>query len=193
MDAYSLLKLMHILGFILLGAGLCAVFISELRTYGTDDVHVFAEAARYTAVFYDGLTLPGAVLVAVSGLFLILELGYGFFDEPWLVGMWGLFVFEFLEGNTVTRIQFRRTLRISRRALETGRLTEEVRDDARTFLGQFAHFLDLPLFSVIVYCGAIRPATWTDVGWAIAAAVGMTLILMVVVPRLAGRGVRVGA
>jgi Predicted integral membrane protein (DUF2269) len=87
MDYYLLLG--HIAGFILLGGGLLAVFVSELRAHTTDDVHVFAEAAWYTAIFYDALALPGALLVGLSGLLLIFELGLGFFEEPWLVGMWG--------------------------------------------------------------------------------------------------------
>ena len=44
------------------------------------------------------------------------ELGLGLFSEPWLVGMWGLFLFELIEGNTITRGQFQRTLRRSRGA-----------------------------------------------------------------------------
>jgi len=103
MDYYLLLRLGHIAGFILLGGGLLAVFVSELRAHTTGDVHVFAEAASYTAIFYDALALPGALLVGLSGLLLIFELGLGFFEEPWLVGMWGLFLFEFVEGNTITR------------------------------------------------------------------------------------------
>ena len=65
--------------------------------------NVFAEAARYTAIFYDSLAITGALLVAVSGFLLVLELGLGFFDEPWLVGMWGLFLFEFVEGTSAHR------------------------------------------------------------------------------------------
>lgn len=187
MDYYTLVRFAHIVGFILLGGGLLAVFISELRAYRTRDVGIFAEAARYTAVFYDALALPGAVILALSGLLLIFEIGLGFFDEPWLVGMWGLFLFEFFEGNIVTRIQYRRTLRESVRALEQGRLTEEARGEARTLLGQITHFLDIPLFLVIVYCGAVRPAAWNHVVIAIIVALAAALILTVTVPRLAGR------
>jgi hypothetical protein len=96
MDYYLLLRLVHIIGFISLGGGLLAVFVSELRAYRTADVNGFAEAAWYTATFYDALVAPGAVLVGLSGLFLIFELGIGFLSEPWLVGMWGLFLFEFI-------------------------------------------------------------------------------------------------
>jgi uncharacterized membrane protein len=188
MDYYSLLRLGHIVGFTMLGGGLLAVFVSELRAYRTSDVHRFAEAAWYTATFYDGLVLPGAVLVALSGLLLIFELGLGLFTEPWLVGMWGLFLFEFVEGNTITRRQFQRTLRRSRAALESGQLTVLDRAEARTALGRFTHFLDLPLFLVIVYCGAMRPDSWAHVLAAIAVALAATMILSAAVPRLARRG-----
>jgi uncharacterized membrane protein len=119
-EYYLPLRLGHIVGFVLLGGGLLAVFVAELRACRTTDVHRFAEAAWYTATFYDALVLPGAVLVAVSGLLLMIELGLGLLTEPWLVAMWGLFLFELVEGNTITRRQFQRTLRRSRAALETG-------------------------------------------------------------------------
>ncbi|MDP6707512.1 MAG: DUF2269 family protein [Alphaproteobacteria bacterium] len=188
MDYYTLLRLGHIAGFILLGGGLLAVFVSEWRAHRTNDLRVFAEAARYTAIFYDSLAVPGAVLLGLSGLLLIVELDLGFFDEPWLTGMWALFLFEFVEGNTVTRIQFRRTLARSEKALEDKRsLTSEVRREARGMLGILTHFLDVPLFSVIVYCGAVRPDTWTHVIAAILVAVAAAVLLSVVVPRLAPR------
>jgi uncharacterized membrane protein len=187
-DYYLLLRFGHIVGLILLGGGLLGVFVSELRAYRTSDVHRFAEAAWYTASFYDALVLPGALLVALSGLLLIVELGLGTFTEPWLVGMWGLFLFEFVEGNTITRRQFQRTLRRSRAALERGRLSAPDRADARTTLGRVTHFLDLPLFLVIVYCGALRPDTWAHVLAAIAVALIATMILAAAVPRFARPG-----
>ncbi len=187
MDAYTLLKFGHVAGFVFLGGGLLAVFVSELRAYRTNDVRIFAEAARYTAMFYDWLALPGALLASLSGLFLVFELGYGFFSDPWLAGMWGLFLFEFIEGNTVTRIQFRRTLRLSDDAMEKGEFTEEMRGEARTLLGQAAHFLDVPLFLVIVYLGIIRPYAWSHVIVAVLVAVIASVVLMIAVPRLARR------
>jgi uncharacterized membrane protein len=189
-DTYLLLRMVHIVGFILLGGGLSAVFVSELRAYRTTEVHRFAEAAWYTATFYDGLVVPGAVLLALSGVFLVLELGLGFFSEPWLVGMWGLFLFEVIEGNTVTRAQFRRTLRRSREALVSGRLTDRDRDEARNLLGQVTHFLDLPVLLVIVWCGAMRPDSWGQVLAALGLALVATVALTALVPRLAARGAR---
>ncbi|NNE83240.1 MAG: DUF2269 family protein [Alphaproteobacteria bacterium] len=186
MDYYTLLKFGHIVGFILLGGGLLAVFISEFQAYRTTDMKVFAEAARYTAIFYDSFAVPGAVLVGLSGLLLILELGLGFFEEPWLVGMWGLFLFELIEGNTVTRFQFRKTLRRSREALERGdQLTDDLRDEVRGLFNQIVHFLDIPLFTVIVYCGTVRPDSWTHVFIAIGIGLIFTTLIKFFVPRIA--------
>lgn len=186
MDYYSLLKFGHIVGFILLGGGLLAVFVSELQAYRATELKLFAEAARYTAIFYDNFVIAGALLVGLSGSLLIVEFGYGPFEEPWLVGMWGLFLLEFVEGNTVTRFQFRRTLRRSREALERGGpLTDDIREDARSLLNQIVHFLDVPLFTVIVYCGTVRPDSWTHVLIAIGIGVSIALLLTYFVPRMA--------
>lgn len=186
MDYYTLLKFGHIVGFILLGGGLLAVFVSELQAYRTNDMKAFCEAARYTATFYDSLVISGALLVGISGFFLIRELGLGFFEEPWLVGMWGLFLFEFIEGNTVTRMQFRKSLRRSREALQRGDpLTDNLRDEARSPVNQIVHFLDVPLFTVIVYCGVVRPDSWTHVFIAIGTGLFVAILLNFFVPRLA--------
>jgi len=185
MDLYLLLRFLHFTGFMLLGGGLAAVFVSEWRGYGATRPVVFAEAAYYTAILYDFVVVPGALTMAVTGPLLIWTLGLGYFDTPWLTGMWCLFVFEFIEGNTLTRVQFRRTLRVSRSWPEDRPLTEEVRREARTFIGRLAHFLDIPMVLVIVFLGVARPGSWLAVGSAIGIAIAVALVLMNVVPRLA--------
>lgn len=188
MDAYTLLKFAHLMGFTFLGGGLLAVWVSEFQAYRTDDMKEFTDAAWYTAIFYDFLVVPGALAVAISGYFLMRELGLGFFDEPWLITMWGLFLFEFIEGNTVTRIQFRKTLRSSRAAFNAGKvLTEEIREEARTFLNRIVHFLDVPMIMVIIFCGAVRPDSWTIILTSIALAIVVTIILVFSIPSLARR------
>jgi uncharacterized membrane protein len=184
-DIYHLLRFLHFAGFIFLGGGLLAVFVSEWRAYRATRTVVFAEAAFDTAILYDFLVLPGALMILVSGPLLIYKLGLGYFDAPWLVGMWGLFVFEFIEGNTVTRVQFRRTLRLSRALPEDEPLREDKRRLARTSIGQLAHFFDVPNFAVIVYCGVFRPDTWPQVAGAIGIAIAAALTLTLAVPRLA--------
>jgi hypothetical protein len=186
-NLYLLLRFFHFTGFIFLGGGLLAVFVSEWRGYSATRPVALAESALYTAILYDFMAVPGALMMLITGPLLIWKLGYNYFDTPWLTGMWGLFLFEFIEGNTLTRVQFRRTLRVSRSLPEDRPLTEEARREARTFIGRLAHFLDLPLFSVIIYCGVARPDSWLEVGGAIGIAIAAALALMVFVPRIAER------
>lgn len=180
MDLYPLLRLGHVAGFILLGGGLAAVFLADWRGRRTTDARGFAEAARFTALFYDGLVVPGALLLAASGLGLVFELGLAFLDAPWLVGMWGLFLFEFVEGNTVTRVVYRRTLKQAQDALSNAAPAAFA---SQSLVGRLTHFLDLPLFAVIVYCGVIRPESWADVGMAIGIAVAIAVALTLSAPR----------
>jgi len=183
MDLYLLARLGHVAGFILLGGGLAAVFLADWRGRRTTDARGFAEAARFTALFYDGLVVPGALLIAASGLGLVFELGLGFLDAPWLVGMWGLFLFEFVEGNTITRLVYRRTVRQAQQALADAGATTAFA--SQSLVGRLTHFLDLPLFAVIVYCGVVRPESWGNVGMAIGIAVVVAVALTLSAPLLA--------
>lgn len=185
MDLYTLLRYLHFIGFIFIGGGLLAVWVSEWRGYSAKRPVIFAEAAFYTAILYDFVVVPGALIILVTGPLMIWPAGFSYFDTPWLTGMWGLFLSEFIEGNTITRVQFRRTLRVSRSVVEGEPLTEEIRSRARTLIGRFTHFLDIPLFSVIVYCGVARPDSWQQVASAIGIAIATALVLMFLVPRLA--------
>lgn len=185
MDSYTLLRFFHYIGFIFIGGGLLAVWVSEWRGYSARRPIVFAEAAFYTAILYDYVVVPGALMVAVTGPLMIWKSGLGYFELPWLTAMWSLFLFEFIEGNTVTRIQFHRTLRLSREVPESGTLTKEMRGHVRNWLGRLTHFLDIPLFSVIVFCGVVRPDNWNEIGIAIGVAVAIAVVFMFAVPRLA--------
>ena len=81
----------------------------------TADLKLFAQAVMLITVFYDGLVVPGALLLLGSGIWLIVSYydGWSFLTIPWLAGMVLLFAFEFIEGNTITRLYFMR-LRPSR-------------------------------------------------------------------------------
>ena len=52
--------------------------------------------------------------------------GWEFIEHPWLVGMIVLFVFEVVEGNTVTRLYFMRLRRLTNDALTQGGVTPEL-------------------------------------------------------------------
>lgn len=103
---YSLLRFIHLLGLTLIGAGLIGVWYADLRSRQVRDLLLIAEGVRTIAVLYDGLVVPGALLLLGSGTWLIVTTygGWAFLGMPWLAGMVALFAFEFVEGNTVTRL-----------------------------------------------------------------------------------------
>lgn len=74
--------------------------------------------------------------------------------------MVALFAFEFMEGNTITRLYFRRLRRVTRKAVQQGHVTAELEAVRREHVPTLTHFLDLPLLFVIVALGAMRPNTW---------------------------------
>lgn len=183
---YEILKFIHLLGLALIASGLIGVFVSDLRSRQLRDLRLFAEAIRNIAVFYDGLVVPGALLLLTSGAWLIVAFygGWSFIEEPWLAGMVLLFALEFVEGNTVTRVYFMRLRRLTRAAVAAGHVTPELEQARRERVPTFTHFLDLPLLLVIVALGAMRPSNWDvfAVGavLALAAAAALTALL----PRL---------
>jgi uncharacterized membrane protein len=183
---YLLLKFVHLLGAILIGAGLIGVWISDLRTRQLRELNAFAEAVRNIAVFYDGVVVPGALLLLVSGTWMIVEFygGWHFVQLPWLLGMVVLFAFEFVEGNTVTRLYFMRLRRITQKALQTGTMTPELEKARSERVPTFTHFLDLPLLFLIVALGATRPMSWTLFIVGTVAAVIIATALTLYIPRL---------
>ena len=64
---YTLLRFAHVIGVTLMGAGLIGVWIADLRSRQVQDLVRFAEAVRSIAVFYDGVVVPGAVILFVFG------------------------------------------------------------------------------------------------------------------------------
>ncbi|MEO8652938.1 MAG: DUF2269 family protein [Ramlibacter sp.] len=191
---YDLLKFVHILGAILMGAGLVAVWMADLRSRQLRDLLPFAEAVRNIAVCYDGLVVPGALLLLGSGAWMIAGFygGWSFLGVPWLAGMVILFLAEFIEGNTVTRLYFMRLRRMTGRALAEGRFTAELEKERGKLVPSFTHFLDLPVFTLIIALGSLKPGSWTlfVVGAVIAVAVASALTVWI--PRLypwgCGRG-----
>ena len=183
---YDVLKLTHIIGAILIGAGLIGVWVSDMRSRQLRDLAAFSEAIRSIAVFYDGVVVPGAMVLLVSGTWMIVEFfgGWDFVALPWLAGMVYLFAFEFIEGNTVTRLYFMRLRRLTREAMAVGAFTPRLEHARAENIPTFTHFLDLPLLFLIVSLGALKPQSWSMfmVGLVIALAVAAALTLLV--PRL---------
>lgn len=161
-EPFLLLRYAHVLGAILMGAGLLGVWLADLRSRQVQELSLYAECARFVALFYDGLVVPGALLLLVSGgaLIALYYDGLGFLDHPWLVGMVGLFLFEFIEGNTLTRLHFVRLKRLSASSDKEKRISKELQETRQKLLPTLAHFLDLPMLSLIIALAVIRPESW---------------------------------
>jgi hypothetical protein len=186
MDTYALLRFAHLLGLMLIAAGLIGVFIVDVRSRQARDLHLFFQAVTLIAVFYDGLVVPGALLLLGSGTWLIVSYydGWSFLTVPWLAGMVFLFAFEFVEGNTITRLYFMRLRRLTREALSAGRVTSGLAGARREQLASFTHFLDIPILVVIVSLGALRPADWLHFTAATVLAVAIASVLNYAIPRI---------
>lgn len=183
---YAVLKLVHIIGAILMGAGLIGVWAADLRSRQLRDLSAFSEAVRNIAVFYDGIVVPGALILLVSGTWMIVEFfgGWSFVSVPWLAGMVYLFAFEFIEGNTVTRLYFMRLRRLTREALSAGVFTPQLEKARAESAPTFTHFLDLPMLLLIVSLGALKPESWTLFVVGSLAALTVAIALTLLVPRL---------
>ncbi|HBG46973.1 MAG TPA: DUF2269 domain-containing protein [Deltaproteobacteria bacterium] len=181
---YTLLRFAHVLGAVMIGGGLIGVWLSDLRSRQIKDPALFSEAARAIAIFYDGVVVPGALLLLFSGAWMTTEVyGWGFIDIPWLAGMIALFSFEFIEGNTITRIYFMRIRRLSREAAGADHLDPRVEKERGRLIPAFTHFLDLPLLVLIIALGVIRPDTWTFFVVGLTMAVGIAVLLTIYIRR----------
>ena len=101
--------------------------------------------------------------------------GWNFMKVPWLVGMVALFAFEFVEGNTVTRVYFMRLRRLTGEAMEKRTMTPEL-EEAR---GE-----GIPILFLIVALGAIKPMDWTLFFTGAVLAVAIATVLTIYIPRL---------
>jgi len=192
---YSLLKFFHILGAVLIGGGLIGVWMADLRSRQLRELTLFSEAVRNIAVFYDGLVVPGALLLLISGTWMIVNFygGWSFLQIAWLAGMVALFAFEFIEGNTITRLYFMRLRRLTRSALDAGHVTPELQRARGEIVPTFTHFLDLPLLFLTIALGSMQPTTWTLFFAGSFAAVALATLLTLVIPRLYPWGFEVSA
>jgi uncharacterized membrane protein len=184
--SYSILRYLHLVGMTLAGAGLLGVWYEDLRSRQMRDLLLFTEAVRQIAVFYDGMVVPGAILLLVSGSWLIVTVygGWDFLGLPWLVGMVLLFAFEFIEGNSITRLYFMRLRRATIAAAKQGTVTSELQKIRCEHLPTFTHFLDLPILFVIIALGVMRPTTWSLFWLGTMIAVVLAAILSLLIPRM---------
>jgi len=183
---YTLLKYLHILGAVLLGAGLIGVWLADLRSRQHRDLIRFSEAVRYINVFYDGVVVPGALILLFSGTWFIVQYygGWNFIKQPWLTGMLILFLFEFIEGNTITRLYFVKLRRLTKAARKSGEISKELARERSKLLPSFTHYLDLPMLFVIIALGVFKPDNWGTFIYGSVIAIGLAAFFTYFIPRL---------
>lgn len=171
-----------------MGAGLIGVWLSDIRSRQHRDLIRFSEAIRNIAVFYDGVVVPGALILIFSGTWFTVQYygGWDFINTPWLAGMIALFAFEFVEGNTITRLYFMKLRRITKEALRAGKITPELEKVRGKTLPSFTHYLDLPMLFLIIALGVMKPTTWSMFlyGSLIAIALASLFTFTFYIPRL---------
>jgi len=183
---YLILKYLHVLGAVLMGAGLIGVWLADMRSRQHRDLIRFSEAVRYIAVFYDGVVVPGALILLFSGTWFTVQYfgGWDFINTPWLTGMIALFAFEFIEGNTITRLYFMKLRRITNEALSVGEITPELEKERSKLLPSFTHYLDLPMLFLIIALGVMKPATWGMFLYGSLIAIALASFFTFFIPRL---------
>ena len=183
---YSILRYLHVLGAVLMGAGLIGVWLADFRSRQHHDLIRFSEAIRYIAVFYDGVVVPGALILLFSGTWFTIQYfgGWSFLDIPWLTGMIALFAFEFIEGNTITRMYFMKLRRLTNAALEEGQITPELEKERGKLIPSFTHYLDLPMLFLIIALGVIKPTTWSTFIYGSILAIVLAIFFTVLIPRM---------
>ena len=135
---------------------------------------------------YDGVVVPGAIILLVSGTWFTARYygGWDFLKLPWLAGMIVLFAFEFIEGNTITRLYFMKLRRLTKAALEKGEVTPELERERAKLIPSFTHYLDLPMLFLIIALGTLKPTTWEVFLYGTAVSVLVASVFTVIVPRL---------
>ncbi len=183
---YLILKYAHVLGAVLMGAGLIGVWLADLRSRQHRELIRFSEAVRYIAVFYDGIVVPGALILLTSGVWFTVKYydGWEFVKTPWLAGMIFLFAFEFIEGNTVTRLYFMKLRKLTQEALNQNKITEELEAERGKLIPSFTHYLDLPMLFLIIALGVIKPQTWEVFIYGSIVAIALATLFTIVIPRI---------
>lgn len=183
---YLILKYLHVLGAVLMGAGLIGVWLSDLRSRQHRGLIRSSEDVRNIAVFYDGVVVPGALILLFSGMWFTVQYfgGWDFIKIPWLTGMIALFTFEFIEGNTVTRLYFMKLRRMTDEALDIGEFTRELEEERSKLVPSFTHYLDLPMLFIIIALGVIKPTTWNMFITGSLIAIGLAMFFTVLIPRI---------
>ena len=98
--------------------------------------------------------------------------------------MIALFTFEFVEGNTITRLYFMKLRRMTNEALEIGEFTADLEQERSKLVPSFTHYLDLPMLFLIIALGVMKPTTWSMFLSGSLIAIGLATLFTILIPRI---------
>lgn len=152
----------HLLGAALLGVAIVALWLVDERIRRANDCGSLRRAGRRADALVKLILAPGVLLLAISGGWLVGRYygGWDFVRIPWLAGMAGLFVFQSVWANTVTRAHAQRMRRLLAGTRDADPLTPALERARSEPLARFGQQLEPLVFALIVALGLLRPMDW---------------------------------
>lgn len=167
---YALPVFVHAVAAAALGVALAAIWLADERARRTLDAERFVRARRRVARF-ERLVVPAVLVLLATGVWLVWHFygSGGVMRSPWLAGMVALFALQSTWARAVTVPHAARLERLAAEALETGRVTPALAAARTEPVPTFGHFVELPVYLLIVALGLLKPVTWAPVVAGIAA------------------------
>ncbi len=162
---YPILVLAHLVGALLLGAGIVGGIVAGERARRARSLAELLAALRLAARSRQRVLLPGVVLLVASGSWLIAGYhgGWRFLSVPWLAGMVLAFVAESVRANTLARHHVVCLERTAEQARSKGRFTAELDRLRSDRAASFGRLLEATMFVLMLALGVVRPTQWTSV------------------------------
>lgn len=163
--SYTWLGAAHLLGAVLLGAAIVALWLVDERIRRASDCGTISRAGRRADALGKRVLMPGVLLLAVSGAWLVASYygGWAFVRIPWLAGMAGVFVFQSAWANAVTHPHAKRMRRLLAGTRDADPLTPALERARSEPLASFGQQLEPLLFALAVALGVLRPMDWAVV------------------------------
>lgn len=163
--SYPLLLGAHVAGAILLGTAAVTMWRLDEQARRATDCGTLLDAARRTQVLGKRLLMPSVLLLAASGIGLVaLHWGaWNFVRLPWLAAMAGLFVFQSVWAQVVTRPRAQRIDRLLAGQRSTDRLTPALEQTRDQPLARFGQHLEPLTVLLALGLGVLRPMDWLTI------------------------------
>lgn len=155
----------HLIGALLLGAAVVALWIADARIRRARDCGTIARAGRRAGWVAQRVLMPGVALLAITGVWLVASYygGWNFVRIPWLAGMAAIFVFQSAWARAVTHPHAAHMRSLLAGTRDADPVTPALERARRKPLVRFGQQFEPALFVLAVALGLLRPMHWTSV------------------------------